>query len=84
MRDKINKIETAANSHKIKIETVKFNNTKTQNLKLRNQIDVMRKELLAKKSESERLIKLTEKAKKLATEQNQQAISNQKMADEHI
>ena len=78
------KVQIKSNSTKIKNETLKLNATKTQNLKLRAQIDVLRKELMSKKDECKRFTKLTEKARTLAEEQNHEALQNLKIADEHI
>lgn len=61
-----------------------MNSTKTENNKLRAEINMLRKELLWKRNESKRLEKLTEKAKLLAEEQNQEALQNIKIADEHV
>lgn len=74
----------AANTHKTKHATIKMNVTKTENQRLREQIDMLRKELNSQRDESKRLTKLTEKAKALAEEQNQEALQNQKVADEHM
>jgi tRNA G10 N-methylase Trm11 len=45
---------------------------------------MLRKELMSRKDEGIKLVKLAEKAKVLAQEQNEEAIQNQKIADEHI
>jgi coiled-coil domain-containing protein 63/114 len=84
IQDKRDKIEMAANSHKAKHATIKMNVTKTENQKLREQIDMLRKELNSKKEESKRLIKMTEKAQTLAAQQNHEALNNQRMIDEHV
>jgi len=82
--DKRDHIAIKSNTNRIKNETLKLNATKTTNKKLRDQIDVLRKELMSKKEECKRFSKLTEKAKTLAEEQNHEALSNLKIADEHI
>lgn len=68
IQDKLDKIQIQTHAHKIKNETIKMNVTKTQNKKLRADIDMLRKELMSKQDECNRLIKKTNKAKKLAEE----------------
>lgn len=84
VRDKIDRIKIQTDGHRIKNETLKLNQTKTQNKKLRDQIDMLRKELMSKRDECKRLVKMTDKARTLAEEQNSEAKQNNKVADEHI
>ena len=44
----------------------------------------MRKEMLSKKDECARLIKKTNKARKLAEQQNHEALHNIRLAEEHV
>jgi hypothetical protein len=46
VRDKIDRIKIQTDGHRIKNETIKLNVTKTKNKKLRDQIDMLRKELM--------------------------------------
>ncbi len=73
IRDKIERIKIQTDAHRIKNETLKFNVTKTKNKKLRDTIDMLRKELMSKQDECKRLYKMTDKARQLAEEQNSEA-----------
>ena len=68
VRDKIDRIKIQTDGHRIKNETIKLNVTKTKNKKLRDQIDMLRKELMSKREECKHLIKMTDKARSLAEE----------------
>ena len=45
---------------------------------------MLRKEMLSKKDECARLIKKTNKARKIAEQQNHEALHNIRLAEEHV
>ena len=82
--DKLDKIKLGSQTHSIKNQTLALNQTRTQNLSYRREIDMLRKELMSSLNECKRLTNATKKVRKIAEQENKEAIQSKRIAEEHI
>ena len=64
--DKRDGIKLNSQAHSIKNQTLALNQTRSQNLSLRREIDMLRKELISSLNECKRLTNQTKKVRKIA------------------
>lgn len=80
--EKKTNIKMTTNQKNVNNERVKLNQTKAKNAKMRQEIDVLRKELTSAINELDKIRKNIKKAKKQAEEQNKDYIVGKKVTEE--
>ena len=80
--DKRDYIRLDGQEHACKIEQLSLNQTKTKNKQYKEEIDMLRKEIMYKNSESRRLENLTKKMHKKAEQENSAALYSKSLAEQ--
>lgn len=77
-------IKLAGQKHAICNQQLLLNQTRSQNKEYKREIDMLRREIMYKESETKRLQNLTKKMHKKAMKENKEATSNKTFAEQQI
>jgi hypothetical protein len=77
------KIILEANDHQIKQGTLALNETNTKNIRLRREIDMLRKEYKSATDECRKFENLIKQKKRFSFEQNKEYLTASQLADQH-
>jgi len=80
--DKRDQIRLDSQQHAIKNEQLSLNQTKSKNKELKREIDMLRREIMYKNGETDRLLKLTKQMHKKAMKENGIAIFQKSLAEQ--